>query len=103
MDASWERVERVWVDVEEREPASSRRDSASLSEMKVSEKMISYYDHSVNTSSSQPWTTHLWISKQIVTDAENMRTTICHAGSRQPYYPTLHCLLAWQTETIVGR
>ncbi len=52
VEASWERVEMVWVDVEEREAASARRDSASLSEMKVSEKMTSYYDYLVNTSAS---------------------------------------------------
>ncbi len=52
VEASWERVGMVCVDVEEREAASSRRDSASLSEMKLSEKMISYYDYLVNTSSS---------------------------------------------------
>ena len=42
----------VWVDVAEREAASARRDSTSLSEMKLSEKMTSYYDHLVNTSVS---------------------------------------------------
>ena len=52
VEASWERVEIVWVDEEEREAASVRRDSASVSEMKVSEKMTSYYDRLVNTSSS---------------------------------------------------
>ena len=52
MEASWARVEVVWVDAEEREAASARRDSASLSEINVSEKMTSYYDYSVNTSVS---------------------------------------------------
>ena len=52
MEASWERVETVWVVVEEREAASARRDSASLSEMKLSEKMTSYYGYLVNTSIS---------------------------------------------------
>ena len=52
VEASWERVETLWVVVEEREAASARRDSASLSEMKLSEKMTSYYDHSVKTSIS---------------------------------------------------
>ena len=101
VEPSWERVEVVWVDATEREAASSRRDSASLSEMKLSEKMTSYYDHLVNRSVSQPWRTYLWISKQIVTNAKDMRTTICYAGSRQPYYPTLHCPLALQKEAIL--
>ena len=52
VEASWERVETVWVVVEEREAASARRDSASLSEMKLSEKMTSYYGYLVNTSVS---------------------------------------------------
>lgn len=39
-----------WVDMEEREAASAKRESASLSEMKVSEKMTSYYDFLVNAS-----------------------------------------------------
>ena len=50
MEASWERVEMGWVDVKEREAASARRESASLSEMKLSEKMTSYYDYLVNIS-----------------------------------------------------
>ena len=50
LEASWVGAEMVWVDAEEREAASDRRDSASLSEMKVSEKMTSYYDHLANPS-----------------------------------------------------
>lgn len=37
-----EAVEVVWAVEEDREASSNIRDSASLSEMKVSEKMISY-------------------------------------------------------------
>ena len=50
VEASWERVEMDWADVDKREAASARRESASLSEMKVSEKMTSYYDFLVNIS-----------------------------------------------------
>ena len=52
VESSWERKEVVCVDAEEREAASARRDSASLSEIKVSEKMTSYYDYLANISSS---------------------------------------------------
>ena len=41
--ASSEVVEVIWAVEEDREAASAIRESASLSEMKVSEKMTSYW------------------------------------------------------------
>ena len=45
--ASSEAVEVIWAEEEDLEAASTIRDSASLSEMKESEKMTSYYGVSV--------------------------------------------------------
>ena len=61
----------------DREAASAIRDSASWSEMKVSEKMTSYLDLVSKQMVVLFGRPHLWVCEQIVSDAENMRATIC--------------------------
>lgn len=51
--ASSETVEVIWAVEEAREATSAIRDSASLSEMKVSEKMTSYYGMSARCNDSE--------------------------------------------------
>ena len=67
----------IWAAEEDREAASAIRDSASLSEMKDSEKMTSYCGRSARCKHSGTfWVTHLRICQQIISNAEDMRAAI---------------------------
>lgn len=72
------------------------RDSASFSEMKVSEKMTSYWIWSANVEESPCFrgVPHLWVCEEIVSHAEHMRAAVCYTGSRQPYESALHLDMA---------
>ena len=67
----------IWAAEEDREAASAIRDSASLSEMKDSEKMTSYWGLSARCKHwGLSWVAHLGIRQQIISNTEYMRTGI---------------------------
>ena len=62
--ASSEAVKVIWAVEEDREAASAIRDSASLSEMRVSEKMTSYWVWSANVEGTRASTAPSPVDRQ---------------------------------------
>ena len=94
--ASSEAAEAMWAGEEDRAAASAMRDSASCSDMKVSEKMTSYWIGSAGVGESPCFggVPHLWVCEEIVSHAEHVRAAACYAGSHQPYESALHLDMA---------